>query len=232
MLAPDVALAVLADEAERFVDVLGLGRLDAAVPGCPGWTVGDLGRHLGGIHRWAREAVLGGPGEEPAGPDDAALPAWLREGAALLVDTLRAQDPDAPCWGFGPPPRTVRFWLRRQAHETSVHRWDAQTALGLPARLDDALALDGLDEVATVFLPRQLRLGRLEGTGTELLLQPDGAPALPLRVGGDERRVAVAGPAEALLLLVWGRLPLSDPRLSIHGDADLAADTLSLPLVP
>ncbi|PSR66699.1 hypothetical protein C8258_19440 [Nocardia sp. MDA0666] len=38
-----------------------LAHADTAVPvpSCPGWTVGQLGRHLGGAQRWARAAVAG-----------------------------------------------------------------------------------------------------------------------------------------------------------------------------
>ena len=59
----------------------------AAVPTCPEWTVRDLVRHLGGVHRWATGHVAGGRTEvwavgldEVVGawPDDAALAGWLR----------------------------------------------------------------------------------------------------------------------------------------------------------
>ncbi|MCU1692561.1 MAG: maleylpyruvate isomerase family mycothiol-dependent enzyme [Frankiales bacterium] len=236
MLTPEAALAVLEQEAAAFATLLDDADLQAPVHGCPGWSTADLTRHLGGIHRWAREAVLRGPSDEEAGPDDpAALAPWFREGAALLLETLRAEDPDRPCWGFGPQPRTVAFWLRRQAHETALHRWDAEQALGGSPRLDEDLARDGLDEVATVFLPRQLRLGRLQPAGALLALQPrQGEPVL-LDVGaapGARASATVSGPAEALLLLVWGRLPLDDARLALSGDGVLARELLALPLVP
>ena len=55
-------------------------------------------------------------------------------------------------------PTTAAFWFRRQAHETAVHRWDAQRA-ATPSSVDpiDAtLAADGVDEWLEVFVPRFL----------------------------------------------------------------------------
>jgi uncharacterized protein (TIGR03083 family) len=235
-LSPDDALAVLEREAAAFAALLDHPDLTSPVSGCPGWRVEDLGRHLGRIHRWAREAVRTGPSEEVSGPSDPAeLAPWFREGAAMLLTELAADDPDRPCWGFGPPPRTVRFWLRRQAHETALHRWDAEHALTGSASLDEELARDGLDEVATVFLPRQLRLGRLQGDGTVLALRPDGGAPVLLDLGAEPAQVASAtlsGPAEALLLLVWGRTTVDDPRVTIGGDVQRARATLALALVP
>lgn len=34
------------------------GILDAMVPGCPEWTVRELVRHTGRVHRWATAYVL------------------------------------------------------------------------------------------------------------------------------------------------------------------------------
>ncbi|GAC1610945.1 MAG: maleylpyruvate isomerase family mycothiol-dependent enzyme [Mycobacteriales bacterium] len=235
-LTPGVALAVLEREAAAFATLLDHADLTRPVCGCPGWTVQDLGTHLGQIHRWAREAVRTGPSDEVTGPSDPAdLASWFREGAAQLLGELAQDDPDRPCWGFGPAPRTVRFWLRRQAHETALHRWDAEHAVTGSATIHDDLARDGLDEVATVFLPRQLRLGRLEANGGLLALHPDGGVPLLLDLGaapGQAATTTVSGPAVALLLLVWGRTTADDPRVTITGDAGLARATLALPLVP
>ncbi len=235
-LTPSVALAVLDREAAAFATLLDYADLTRPVHGCPGWTVQDLGRHLGQTHRWARDALRTGPSDEVTGPSNPAdLAPWFREGAAQLLGELAADDPDRPCWGFGPAPRTVRFWLRRQAHETALHRWDAEHALTGSATLDDELARDGLDEVATVFLPRQLRLGRLEANGGRLAVYPAGGAPLLLDFGaapGQQAAAAVSGPAATLLLLLWGRTAADDPLVTITGDAGFALATLALPLVP
>lgn len=43
----------LREEGNRLADTADGLPPEAAVPTCPGWTVRDLLRHLGGIHRWA-----------------------------------------------------------------------------------------------------------------------------------------------------------------------------------
>ena len=42
----------------------------------------------------------------------------------------------------------------------------------------------------------------------------------------------VSGPAAVLILLLWGRLPLDDPRLRLTGDRAAAAAVLSAGIVP
>jgi len=126
----EVAIATLEREAASFAALLHPDLLGRSVPSCPGWSLGDLARHLGRIHRWARSAILEGPSEEPeasADPDD--VQPWFEEGAADLAATLRSLPADEPCWTFADPP-TVQFWMRRQAHETALHHWDAATSVG------------------------------------------------------------------------------------------------------
>src|SRR5690606_9152767 len=56
------------------------------------------------------------------------------------------------------PPRL--FWARRQCHETTIHAVDALAAcLGRfpraeEAEVSDVVALDGIDEILTGFVPR------------------------------------------------------------------------------
>ncbi len=240
---PAVALQVLAREAAAFADLLDGNDLAAPVASCPGWTLLDLAGHLGGVHRWARHAVLSGPPfptdptvpTDPTGPTEpAALATWLREGAHDLVRTLAAHDPEQPCWAFAPP-FTVGFWLRRQAHETTLHRWDAASSLGSAVSIPDAVADDGIDEVVSVFVPRQVRLGRLVARRSAIeLVSPSGGSTL--LSSGDRHSAAptatVTGPAEPLLLLLWGRTTLADPRLAVSGSVADARRLLAEPLTP
>ena len=119
-------------DVELFAGVLERGPLDAAVGACPGWDVARLAGHLGTIHRWARHNVIhASPPEDTSafkpepGLDGAGLAAWLRAGAAELTEALRAIDPEAPTWHPFLVPKVAGVWPRRQAHETSIHRWDA-----------------------------------------------------------------------------------------------------------
>jgi hypothetical protein len=92
--------------------------------------------------------------------------------------TLTAVDDDAPVWNFSAYPDVGRFWPRRQAQETAVHRWDAQRAVGEPEPIEPGLAADGIDEL-------------LEVWGTMILGGRDG-----IDIGGSVRLVATDGPAE------------------------------------
>ena len=42
-----------------------------------------------------------------------------------------------------------------------MHAWDIWAAVGRDVGYDEVLALDGIDEVVTMFVPRQVRLGRI-----------------------------------------------------------------------
>lgn len=205
------------------------------VPGCPGWTTYDLVAHLGEVHRWVVTAIdeRHGRGTSPAPPrEPEALRAWFAEGAAVLRDRL-AGPPERPVWSFSAVPGhdTLAFWRRRQAHENLVHRYDAQSATGVPDPLDPMLAADGIAEVIEVFIPRMRAreiLGELPGT-VRVRATDVGAEWL---VGDHPGRVVaeVAGGAQDLLLHLWKRA--DESRLTWSGDADAGRATLARPLVP
>jgi len=155
--------ALLADAAEA-------AGLDAVIPACPDWRIRDLVRHQAYVHGWAAEHVrLRSPRliDDAAeadilngGPPDAELIAAYREGHAALVRTLRGADPDIECATFMPAPSPLAFWARRQAHETAIHRFDAQSARpGGPPRaagaFGPAFADDGIDELIMGFAARK-----------------------------------------------------------------------------
>lgn len=238
-LAPARYLEHLEREAAAYAAVLEDGDLAAPVPACPGWDLAALTGHLGGIHRWARDAVeLGRPTEDerPYPSDRAGLRGWFDEGAADLLATLRSTPPDAPCWHFGPKPRTAAFWFRRQVHETAVHAQDAaEAARGVRPTLHPELVVDGIDEILTMFLPRQVRLGRLDPPRQVVELRPtdtaDEAFLLAPAGGGDVVGV-VHAPAETLLLLLWRRLPVDAAGVRVAGDAGAVRSMFALPLTP
>lgn len=244
-LGPAAALGHLVDRQAAFAAVLRDGDLDAPVPTCPGWTLTRLAWHLGTVHRWAAGAVeQGRPVElEESGPTDREdLVGWYVEGAAGLVDLLRATDPAAEVWTFGPKPRTARFWSRRQAHETAMHVEDAALATGaaLPPLAPD-LAVDGVDEVVTMFAPRQVRLQRISPLTRSLALLPAEAGGTRWVLAGDgatpsddlpAAEATVRGPAEQLVRLLWRRVPLDAPGITLEGDPEAAAAVLGAGLTP
>jgi len=236
-MEPSLAIATLRREGTAFAALLTPDALDVDIVSCPGWTLEDLARHLGGVHRWARQAILHGPSEEPAGPSDpGAIRPWFEAGLEELAGTLEDRRPDQECWTFADPP-TVAFWLRRQAHETALHRWDAATSLGRSAPVPESLAEDGVDEVVNMYLPRQLRLGRLTAGPEQVDVVSSSGRTFRVSTNTTGERAGspdatVTGPAEALLLLLWGRIPLADDRLTVTGSAAAAQTLLSKALAP
>ncbi|MFK0293385.1 maleylpyruvate isomerase N-terminal domain-containing protein [Streptomyces sp. NPDC090442] len=176
--------------------------LTAPVPTCPGWTLAQLVRHLGGAHRWVDTIIrtrATGPVPDDlvddvtghADVDAAALGAWLTEGAEQLADVLRTAGPDTAVWTVAPG-GTPAFWARRMTHETVVHRADATFATAQspagPAPADRPfavvgdVALDALDEwmsfgsLPVVLEPRP-RICAFMGAGHSLRFQAtDAAP--------------------------------------------------------
>jgi uncharacterized protein (TIGR03083 family) len=145
----------------RLAAAVGQAGPDAPVPTCPDWAVRDLVHHQGAVHRWAADYVSQGvtdPGAVDFArargpvPDDADLVEWFLSGHAALVAALAGASPDLQCWSFLPAPSPRAFWARRQAHETSIHRVDAELAAGTtPSPIDAAFAADGLDELLVAF---------------------------------------------------------------------------------
>jgi uncharacterized protein (TIGR03083 family) len=139
--------------------------LDAPVPSCPAWTVRDLLAHTGYVHRWATGYVASAltemvearseQGVLDGAPSDPELAAWFSAGHAGLAEALSSAPSSLDCWTFLPAPSPRAFWARRQAHETAVHRVDAEPAAGLePSGLDARFAVDGVDELLFGFFAR------------------------------------------------------------------------------
>jgi uncharacterized protein (TIGR03083 family) len=202
---------------------------DTRVPTCPDWTVAQLVRHTGTVHRWATEMVRRRSTErlDPATldlglPDDrGAYADWLAAGATPLVDTFTTADPDASMWAWGAD-QHVRFWPRRMLHETTVHRADAEIAVGAQPHRDREAAADAIDELlenlptAAYFRPR---VDDLRGNGESIALRgSDGADSWLIRLLADrftwertdaevsaEATVTVSAPTSDLMLLLYGR---------------------------
>ena len=220
-------LAHLRADVDAVLAVLSSASGSEPVPGCPGWNVRKLVEHLGATHRWATLVVQTGTVQAESEESPRDLAGWFAAGASELVAELSAADPAEPCWSFTRD-RTKGFWLRRQALETAVHRWDAQSALGEAGPVDSALAAAGVAEVVDLLAPWQVRLGRIPSLPAAVeLLSTDTQGRWVL--GSGEVAATVAAPAEVLLLLLWRRLASRDPRVRTTGDA---AKVLGLALTP
>jgi uncharacterized protein (TIGR03083 family) len=204
--------------------------LDAPVPWVPAWTVRDLVGHLGAVHRWATAIVRAGATERPAAPpqppDDGLLD-WYAAGHGHLVDALRTTPPDSPAWHMSPAAeRVAASWVRRQAHELTVHRMDLEVAAGVPVTpADPELAEDGVDELLRVVVPRWAHTEPLStaratvavrstGTGRAWWVRVDrGAVEVSDGAEGDAD-ARLEAPPEALLRRLWGR----PAEVTVSGD--------------
>ncbi|WP_369374960.1 maleylpyruvate isomerase N-terminal domain-containing protein [Promicromonospora sp. Populi] len=221
---------------------------DARVPACGEWTVRELVEHLAGVHHWAagqaraERGVPLGDGPFDLAPHYAAQAATLRRALAEL-------DPDATGRVLAHPapmgPGPVRFWHRRQTHETLVHLHDLLAAaagagaLGLVEAEPEVWA-DTIDEVVTMFQPRQVGLGRMAPLRHPVALVATdvvGAPAWVLGAPGERADevapgVVVSGTAEGLALMLWRRLTPAEAELTIEGDPARLEAALAQPIVP
>lgn len=210
--------------------------IDATVPSCPAWTVTDLLGHVGRIHRYVTRVVTDRTPElrgehwsqaEPPPPGE--LREWFAAGVDPLADALRAAGPRVPAWSWTPD-NTSGFWARRMAHETAVHRVDAQLSTGNAAPIERELAVDGIDEFFDL-VPNWPHYDKVRGNGETMHLHctdgtgewlarvaPDGLEVTREHAKGD---VAARGSASDLLLFLYGRVDYRD--LDVFGDADVLA---------
>jgi uncharacterized protein (TIGR03083 family) len=236
-------LALLTADLAAFSSAIEHGSADAPIAGCPGWTLAELGEHLGEVHRWVIHALVSGAAPDGSTPhrpapitDMPALAEWVREGAARMLVLLEAKDPTEPTWHpFPVEPKVAGLWRRRQAQEASVHRWDAETAIGCTAIIEPEFAADGIDEYFGVMLPRMLlREGRsTPPTSIEVTLndRPErwvvsGAPGLPVVDEAAVAHATVHGDAASVLLALWGRPPARP--IQIGGDESAMQAWLAL----
>ena len=235
------------DALHRQGDLLALAAeragLDASVPPCPPWQVKDLLRHTGYVHRWAArhinecpDTVLDGPPEadilrgEATDPD---LLAWFRAGHAALVQTLSTADPGLVCATFMDAPSSLAFWARRQAHETAIHRADADSATGVRPEYDPDFAADGIDELITGFGQRRkyrpspdhdggMRVRTTDTGHAWHVATQDGRPQARREPPGSDpvgpAACTVVGPASGVYLLLWNRSDAAQAGVTISGD--------------
>jgi uncharacterized protein (TIGR03083 family) len=219
----DVAglIAQLETEGPRLANAAELAGLDAPVAGCPDWAVRDLVTHTGGVHRWAADIVrTGGQSFDTAagravgtGPADDELLDWFRDGHAALVSALRAASDDLDCAMFLPADSPRHFWSRRQAHETAIHRADAEAAAGAVPSYPAEFAQDGMAELLLGFAARKRKPPERAAT---LRLDATDGPAWLVTLGGervvaeqvaepDGADAAVRGRSAELYLWLWNR---------------------------
>lgn len=230
-------LAALRTEAATLLDAAERAGWEGGVPSCPDWSVRDLVVHLGGVHRWAAAIVGEGRTERPsaeeraafgAAPGDDGIGDWFRHGVDGVATAIDDADPLARCFTLFPAGSGRDFWARRMAHETFVHRVDAQLAAGDPvASAPPELVLDGIAELVEEFLPVRApglvtdppRVVEVEITGASagrwsVTVGPEGPTATAGAAHGAD--VRLVGPAAALHLVLWNRIGHGSVR--VEGD--------------
>lgn len=214
----------------------------AHIPGCGDWTVRELVEHLAFVHHWAaasaRAEKAGELGERPSD-----LAAHYAACATELRETLANLDPQATARILAHPkpmsPGPVSFWHRRQVHETLIHAHDLRAAIAGKAALGLVRAVPGVwadtvDEVVTLFYPRQVGIGRMEPLEVALGLTATDLGEPREWALGDSASTAgaISGTAEGLALLLWGRASADEAGVTFSGDRDEIDAILRRPLVP
>jgi uncharacterized protein (TIGR03083 family) len=224
----DFWLAALRAEGPALRAVVAEADPAAPVPSCPGWTIADLTSHMSREYAWVAGHVGRGTASRPdlsyadtpvpASPLDA-----FDEQFAALLSIFDSLDPEMPAWNWAPQAKRAAFWYRRMAHETAVHRWDAQMSFGMAEPLEAKLAADGVAEVLDTWLPAGRRRGPAAARGMVGLCATDLELEwfIRLRDGGGvalldtdtllddddhHERAAARGTASDLQLALWGRI--------------------------
>ncbi|NKQ52914.1 hypothetical protein HFP15_08475 [Amycolatopsis sp. K13G38] len=259
LIEPGRFLDALGIEVELLLDAAHRNAPTARVVTAPGFTVGEVVRHLGGTYRTARLWILqgGSPRRYQQYPEPGqSTEDYLRTGLAELLTLLRANGADSAAATWWPADRTIGFWCRRMAHETTIHRIDLQETAALagerpvapeprsgesPAPIDgpitpvsDDYAVDGVDEVLTLWFVQRLAMLGVSGTAPWSVGIRTGGHHWIARAGPgfteawrcspqEARRadVLVSGTPMRVYLWLWGR---RDHRaVTWNGNADAAA---------
>ncbi len=259
-------IAALHREARAFAKVMQANTQPPLpiVPACPAWNTLDLLLHLGSVQRMVAKIVTQHLQERPTfdsefveyvalspqylgwlmhtqpTPDAELLPAelidWFEAGAARLEAAFVQVEPGEPLWTWDTANQTAAHWLRVQASEAAVHRWDAQDAYHCIEPIEPELALDAINFTFDVLLPKNridakapagqgetFHFHRTDGPGEWLLrFEPSGAVVVERsHAKGD---VAIRGSASDLLLWLRQRLYYSSDvqdRLQVFGEVAL-----------
>lgn len=235
--------SILRSELDAYADLLvGLTKqdLERPVPSCAPWTLYELTDHLGNGNLWVTTAVQEGHGrndkERTAPHDPVSLHTWFLSTVDQITTALDT-DAETGAWTFSAlMPRTVGFWHRRRAHETRMHRWDAENALGgRPEAFEAGLAGDAVTEVFELFAPRMIERGLAAAPEAALVLRATDL-GRSWRYGPGEgvagAEAEVAGTASDLALMLWSRIGTDAGGLVWSGDREAGERVLRGPLVP
>jgi uncharacterized protein (TIGR03083 family) len=229
-------LSIISDESSRIVSAYEFDRR-AKVPWSDRWTVATVARHVAGTHHVVADVVRGRPDADfglfadlQAPPKDAPeFVGWTRSGTASVLEQLSSVPADEECWSWFEPGRRVGWWARRMALEAVVHRWDTDAAQGKEFSIASDVASDGIDEYLDVFVAASRASSDAPAGPTMSFECSDRSDRWWLDLSGRGERavsrqagdasVRISGPAQQLLLALWGRIPLSEAAgVEVSGD--------------
>jgi uncharacterized protein (TIGR03083 family) len=244
------ARRAIVEHTRRLADSAAAAGPDTAVPTAPGWTVTDLVRHVGQSQHWVAEIIerrITDPTQLPTAlaafpTDPGEWPSWLSESAQRVASACSDDALDAPVFNAAADDRTgTQFWMSSALNEAVVHGVDAASAAGRSVDIDSDIAAALISNHLAMLTSPTWEMQRSEsahairGTGQTLLWRatdavgdagawfverrPDGAT---WKAGTRPADVTITGPAGSLFLTLTRRLPLTDRRISVEGDVDLA----------
>jgi uncharacterized protein (TIGR03083 family) len=206
------------------------GNIDMPVPSCPGWSVRDLVAHVAQVYEHKIQCTRLGRAPDPWPPAwpqaDEPVP-WLRDAHSRLLQMFDESEATTPSATWWPMDQTVGFWARRMAHETAVHRVDAELASGGSTPIDSALATDGVDEVLHIMLAGDWSDDADDAmTGQVIDISTGGRSwrvvldreAVSVSDEASEADAMLTGDPSDVLLWLWGRVP--DDRVEQAGDPE------------
>ncbi|MEZ5176577.1 MAG: maleylpyruvate isomerase family mycothiol-dependent enzyme [Acidimicrobiia bacterium] len=151
--------------------------MDAPVPTCPDWTVLDLVHHVESVYRHKTASVRDDhrDGSPPwVDVDDGADLGSLGGALSEMISVFERADLSLPSWTWCPHDHRADWWVRRMAHETTIHAADALAAAGRSHEIPQMLAVDGVDEILDEMLIGAPRWATLTPADGRIDLRSDG----------------------------------------------------------
>jgi len=222
------------DDNIAWFEALTAEDLPAEVPACPGWDVEHVVNHLAfGLGMAYPHALAAAPDalddEAFAGvpwpthyPTGSGALAAFSEHMGACRSAFRAADPDEPCWTYAGA-GVARFWFRRAAIETTLHRMDVAGALAMAdAPLPAERAGDAVAETIEFALPLAASITGVSPPALSISIHADPATR---KLGEGAATAQVSGSGETVLSALWGR---GSGDLSIDGEQEVVLAWLGL----
>ncbi|PXY19767.1 maleylpyruvate isomerase family mycothiol-dependent enzyme [Prauserella muralis] len=236
-------LEALGYEVELLVEGSRSAPHDLPARTCPGWTVGEVVRHVGSVYRvalaWLTESRQPRDWQRAPAPGQT-VENYLRQGFVDLTEALAWHAPGERAATWWPADGTYGFWTRRMAHETTIHRFDVEDAAAMEhAEIPGDIAVDGVDEALALWFSHRLPKLGLSGTHTASVAVRTGGHTWIARAGPAETvawrcsdqeaaraDAVVSGDPVLVYLWLWGRERLG--AVTVDGDDDAVGQLWAL----